>query len=127
MIINGTPHEISIYAESSVQLDSASRKLIVAENATPIHRIPAGSALNCKTKVSELTDSEFPFLRGAVEFVDADPLPGMPGDIVIVSNLYRSALKELGRDTRRVATVGGTVYENITNPRPVGCLWLNVG
>ena len=127
MLFNGTPHEVTIYAEADCTLDSASRKLILKENATAVFKIPAGTPLNAKTQVSEIYDSEFPFLRGAVEFVDADPLPGMPGDIVIVSNLYRSALKELSRDTGRIATVGGTVYENIKNPRPVGCLWLNVG
>ena len=127
MIVNGTPHEITIYAEADCTLDSVCRKLILKENATAVFKIPAGTPLNAKTQVSELSDSEFPFLRGAVEFVDADPLPGMPGDIVIVSNLYRSALKELGRDTGRIATVGGTVYADSDNPRPVGCLYLSVG
>lgn len=126
MIVNGTPHEITIYAEADCTLDSASRKLILRENATPLFKIPAGTPLNAKTQVSELADSEFPFLRGAVEFVEADPLPE-EGDIVVVSNLYRSALKELGRDTSKVATVGGTVYADSDNPRPVGCLYLSVG
>ena len=127
MIINGTPHEITIYAEDQCVFDPASRKLMLKEGTTAVQRIPAGTPLNAKTQVSELADAQYPFLKGAVEFVDADPLPGMPGDIVIVSNLYRSALKELGRDTSRVATVGGTVYTDIKNPRPVGCLWLNIG
>lgn len=126
MIVNGTPHKIAIYTEADCTLDSASRKLILKENATPLFGIPAGIPLNAKTQVSEFADSEFPFLRGVVEFVEADPLPE-EGDIVVVSNLYRSALKELGRDTSRVATVGGTVYADSDNPRPVGCLYLSVG
>ena len=128
MIVNGTPHEITIYAEADCTLASASRKLILKENATPLFGIPAGIPLNAKTQIKELRNPnpEFPFLKGAVEFIEADPLPE-EGDIVVVSNLYRSALKELGRDTSRVATVGGTVYADSDNPRPVGCLWLNVG
>lgn len=128
MIINGTPHEVVIYSEFDCIFNSAVRKIMLAkEDATPLYRIPAGIPLNAKTWVSQLTNPEFPFLRGAVEFLEADPLPGEEGDIVIVSNLYRSALKELGRDTHSVATVGGTVYSNLDNPRPVGCLYLNFG
>ena len=129
MFINGTPHTVNIYREEDCFLDSSSRKLILKEGAVANFTIEAGTplnALNAKTRVKELSDSCFPFLKGSLEFIEADPLPGNE-EIVIVSNLYRSALKELGRDTSRVATVGGTVYTDINNPRPVGCLYLSVG
>ena len=126
MFINGTPHEITLYFESDCTFDSSTRKLVLNENAIPLFKIPAGKALNAKTQVRELDNSEFPFLKGAVEFVEADSLPG-EDEIVIVSNLYRSALKDLGISTQRLATVGGTVYASVDNPRPVGCTYLSVG
>lgn len=127
MFINGTPHEITIYAEDDCTFDPASRKLMLNEGATALHKIPAGIPLNAKTRVPDTNKFGFPFLKGSIEFVEADPLPGSEEDIVVVSNLYRSALKELGISTHRVATVGGTVYTDIKNPRPVGCLYLSVG
>ena len=126
MFINGTPHEITIYSEQDCILHKESRKLVLNEGAKALYQIPAGTPLNAKTQVRELDNSEFPFLKGAVEFVEADPLPG-EDEIVIVSNLYRSALKDLGISTQRLATVGGTVYASVDNPRPVGCTYLSVG
>lgn len=127
MFINGTPHTVHIYKEEDCSLDSSSRKLILKEGAVAYFSIEAGTPLNAKTRVKELSDPCFPFLKGSLEFIEADPLPGEHDEIVIVSNLYRSALKELGISTQRVATVGGTVYADINNPRPVGCLYLSVG
>jgi hypothetical protein len=48
-------------------------------------------------------------------------------DLYVVSNLYRSAVKELGGDTSLLATVDGTVYESAENPKPIGILRLAVG
>jgi hypothetical protein len=126
MFLNGTPHEIVVYAQADCIFDSSLRKFILKEESTPIYKIPAGVGLNAETKVGELKNPEFAFLKKAVEFVSADPIPGTD-EIVIVSNLYRSALKELGRDTSRLATVSGAVYSDKDNPRPIGCLWLNQG
>ena len=48
-------------------------------------------------------------------------------DIVVVSNMYRSAVKELGGSTSKLATVSGTVYSDESAVRPCGCLRLAVG
>lgn len=125
-LINRTPHPISIFRKEDTVYDSSTRKLILKEDAKPIEILPAGVPLNAQTRnIPYETTEDMPFLKGAVEFVSADPLP--EEGIIIVSNLYKSALKELGIPTTRVATVGDTVYADKDNPRPVGCLSLNVG
>lgn len=125
MFINGTPHEITIYAEVDCIFDSTSRKYFLNKDAKPIEIIPKGVPLNAQTRNIPY-ETEIPYLKGAIEFVSVDPLPEEEG-IVIVSNLYRSALKELRIPTTNIATVGDTVYADKDNPRPVGCLSLCCG
>jgi len=128
-IFNGTPHTIVLYNEQDTISDG--RKLFIKEGAQPIKQIESQGTLTATKQNSELPEwvqgigFDVP-LKGAVKFTKVDPLP--PGyDIYVVSNLYRSAMKELGYDTSRIATVCDAVYQDPDNPKPIGCLSLAVG
>lgn len=125
-IFNGTQHEINFY--NLDQCDTTdSRKLIILAGQVPVQTVPPGTNLNCVKGNNTAPQLDVPFsVKGAVAFISHDPLPeGF--DLYIVSNLYRSAVKELGGDTSKLATVDGVVYSDINNPRPCGCLSIAVG
>lgn len=132
-IYNGTQHSINIYSIDDTYPTQNGRKLVLREGAAPIAVIPPGKNLNCVKancdaptfEVEGLSNS---VIKGAVNFVSCDPLPPEAVDkIVIVSNLYRSAYKELNGDSTLLATVDGTVYESEDAIRPCGCLGLAIG
>ena len=86
--------------------------------------IPEGQNLNARKGESQLlTLGNIP-CQTVAPFVEVDPIPN--GDIVIVSQLYRAACKELRLDTSSLATVSGPVFEE-GNPRPIGVTSLEVG
>jgi len=126
-IFNGTPHPLNIFSPEDTYSDG--RKLYVKEEAVPVVQVPSQGTLNATKENAELPSqfegSDLP-LRGAVIFTDADPLPS-GYDIYVASQLYRSALVQLGRDTTRIATICDAVYSSPENPRPCGCLSLAVG
>lgn len=125
-VFNGTAHQINIYALGQCD-QSDPRKLIVLEGESPLHTIEGGVNLNAQKGNLPAPEGDFPFpVAGAVAFMGHDPLPE-GYDVYIVSNLYRSAVKELGGDTSRLATVNGVVYSDPANPRPCGCLGLAIG
>jgi len=126
-IYNATPHVISVFAETDTTAIQGGRKLILNAGALPLTVINAGVPVNCMKQNLPAPDiqSSVP-LTGAVVFTAYDSLPA-GYDIYVVSNLYRSAVKELGGDTSKLATVDGTVYESEANPKPVGVLRLAVG
>jgi hypothetical protein len=125
-VVNGTSHEINIYASDDCVSIQDGRKLILKQGSTPLLVIEPGTNLNCVKGFAKtpVLDTNIP-IKGAVEFLSYDPIPS--GDIVVVSNLYRSAVKELGGDTSKLATVSGTVYSSEFDVRPCGCLELAVG
>jgi len=126
-ITNGTSHEINFYRVGVTLPVQGGRKLVLQEGAKPCLTVPPGTNLNAQVsnlEAPEIPGCEIP-LKGAVVFTGYDPVPD--GDIVIVSNLYRSAVKELGGDTSRLATVSGTVYASADGKRPCGCVELAVG
>jgi hypothetical protein len=131
-IYNGTQHEITIFSVEDTYSIQNGRKLILKQGANPVCIIDAGINLSCvktnlpspdfKTSYGKIT------LKGAVVFESYDPLPlEAIGKLVIVSNLYRSAVKELGGDTSFLCTVDGAVYDSENAMRPCGCLALAVG
>ena len=126
-IFNGTAHNINFYKESDIEgVDG--RTATIQTSATPYYVIPSGSMLDCKKGASDgpVLDVGFP-VRGAIEFLEADPLPN-GYDLYIVSNLYRSACVALGRSTDKLATVDGVVYAAYGDTiRPCGCLRLAIG
>ena len=126
-IYNATPHTINIYAESDTTSIQGGRKLILNAGALPLTVIKSGVPVNCTKQNLPAPDiqSSVP-LTGAVVFTAYDSLPA-GYDIYIVSNLYRSAVKELGGDTSKLATVDGTVYDSESSVKPVGVLRLAVG
>ena len=132
-IYNGTQHSISIYSIADTTSIEDGRKLVLKEGALPLVIIPSGKNLNCVKSNSEAPGFEVDGLpsssvKGAVKFVSYEPLPAdAEGKVVIVSNLYRSAVKELGGDTSLFATVDGVVYLSAEDKKPCGCLGLAIG
>ena len=127
---NGTQHEITIYNIDDCVSVQGGRKLVLKEGAQPVQVIPPGTNLNATKGNGELPAglSEGPsFLKGAVRFTAADALPEGDYDIIVVSNLFRSACVELGLDTSKLATVDGVVYADEAGTRPCGCTGLAVG
>ena len=128
MIVNGTSHTINLYSLEDTIAIQGGRKLVLKEGAAPLMVVPAGTNLNAQKgnlpapKVAGMPQE---CVKGAVVFTAHDPIP--KAAIVIVSNLYRSAVKELGGDTSRLATVDGAVYADESAVRPVGCTALAVG
>jgi hypothetical protein len=132
-IYNGTQHEINIYnAEDTTAIEDG-RKLILKKGAVPLVVVPSGKNLNCVKSNSQAPTFEVEGLpasaiKGAVNFTSYEALPEEAvGKVVIVSNLYRSAVKELGGDTSMFATVDGVVYLSAEDKRPCGCLGLAIG
>jgi hypothetical protein len=125
-IFNGTAHEIRLF--SLEQTDQSNpRKLILKEGEQPMFIIAPGTNLNCQKKNLPAPEGDFDFpVKGVVTFLSHDPLP-KGYDIYVVSNLFRSAVKELGGSTDDLATVDGVVYDDPTNTRPCGCLGLAIG
>jgi hypothetical protein len=126
-IVNGTSHEIKFYSEQDTVPVQGGRKLVLKEGAQPILVIKPGINLNAQKgnkEAPQIPGCAIP-LKGAVIFVGHDPIPN--GDIVVVSNMFRAAVVELGGDTSSLATVDGTVYESEESLRPCGCLALAVG
>lgn len=128
-IYNGTQHEIIVYSIEDTYPVQGGRKLILREGAEPLVIIPKGVNLNCQKGNLDAPNFECKVpLKGAVLFNSVDDLPDdASGKLVVVSNLYRAAAKELGRDTSLLATVDGVVYDSEEAIRPCGCLGLAVG
>lgn len=132
-LYNGTSHHISIYSIEDTYTIQDGRKLVLKEGAAPLAVVPPGKNLNCvksnsKAPTFEVEGLPSSVIKGAVNFTSYDPLPEEAlGKVVIVSLLYRSAVKELGGDTSMFATVDGTVYETEEATRPCGCLGLAIG
>ena len=132
-LYNGTQHSINIYSIDDTTAIENGRKLILNEGAVPLVVVPSGKNLNCVKSNSPAPTFEVEGLpsssvKGAVNFTSYDPLPEEAlGKVVIVSNLYRSAVKELGGDTSMFATVDGVVYLSAEDKRPCGCLGLAIG
>ena len=126
-IVNGTTHEINIYSVQDCYPIEGGRKLVKKPGAVPVHVVQPGTNLNAvKDNLPAPASWRGPFpLKGGVVFLGYDPIP--EGDIVVVSNMYRSAVRELGGDTSRLATVDGAVYEDESAIRPCGCTGLAVG
>ena len=131
-IYNGTSHNISIYSIDDTYAIQDGRKLVLKPNAVAIAIIPPGKNLNCvksnsKAPTFEVEGLHNSALKGAVNFTSYDPLPEEAlGKVVIVSLLYRSAVKELGGDTSMLATVEGKVFSEEATTI-AGCLGLAIG
>lgn len=126
-VYNGTSHCIFLYQEEDTYPIQGGRKLVRKEGAKPFAVILPGINLNAVKGNQEAPQlaSVIP-LKGGVVFTAADEIPA-GYDIVVVSNLYRSACLELGRDISCLATVDGSVYETEEAIRPCGVLALAVG
>lgn len=129
-IFNATPHTVNLYNEEDTFLDTNSRKLIVKPGAQPYQVIPAdpkGRKLNAQSSQTDCDRIDgIPIKQQTFTGVD-DPSQVFPeatgDDFVITSALYVSAAKQWWGDLK-LLTVGGVVYSDSDNPRPVGCLYL---
>lgn len=118
-------HPIVIYRDAV--FDPSIRRY---RGGVPLVTIPAaGRMLSARPLVQKELPSlyvegqEIP-LRSAPEWEFADPLPSRSEcDYAVVSAMYVTACKALGRDTSRLLTVGGTVVDESGNV--VGAVWLN--
>lgn len=118
-------HDVVIYAQA--EYDPSIRKY---RGGTPIATIPySGRMLSAyalpQTELEPLVYGKALVpQRSAPVWQSADPIPD-PGecDFALVSAMYVSACKALGRDTSRLLTIGGTVVDEKGNT--VGTMWLN--
>lgn len=125
-IVNGTSHEITIYSVEDCVPVHNGRKLVLKGGSIPQAVIPPGINLNAVKGNKPAPSGNYGFpVKGAVIFIAADPIP--EGDLVIVSNLFRAACVDLGRDTSRLGTVDGTVYLDEDGTRPCGCTSIAIG
>lgn len=128
-IFNGTSHQINLYSINDCYEVQGGRKLVIQQDAKPVLVIEAGTNINAVKGNAPLpsvfSTSELP-LVGAVTFTEVELLPH-GYDLYIVSNLYRSAVKELGFDTDKLATVNGVVYGSESDMKPCGCTSIAVG
>lgn len=117
-ILNCTPHTINIYASKDV-IDLNDRHLHVVDSAEAQVVNPSGTVLSAKMTY---TGEGYNIQR---EYVGVDPLPECADDdLIIVSALYATAVKELGGDTSKLRTVYGTVYDKADDRKVIGCIGL---
>ena len=126
MIIKSfTPHSITIFADTT--FDPSIRKY---RGGTPICTIPKADRMLSAHQKPQIpaapleTESGFIPLRSAPEWASVDPIPDATEcDYAIVSALYVSACKDLGMDTSRLLTIGGSVVDDAG--KIIGTVWLN--
>ena len=132
-IFNATPHTITIYKQADCEYDERIRKLIVKEGAKPIATIaPSGKLLSAQIEYMYLEDVDgIPIWAERIVDID-DPEETFdlhPGDVIIVSRQYAAAHKLWAEDHKmsyNLACISQPVYSNPNNPRPVGCLGLEI-
>lgn len=136
-LINCTPHVISIYDPKDCVGDSPRRLYVDKDNVKPRLVItPCGVVLNAQVSVVDVdVDVDLKaykdlFVKQSFKSVD-NPLElvadATDADLFIVSALYKTAAKAVGLDLK-LASVQGVVYDakDIKNPRPCGCLKLDL-
>jgi hypothetical protein len=121
MIKNMTPHSINIYSTSSATYDVANRKYFLKDGAQPVLVIPpSGELLNAKSVQVDQNPIDGVPIK-AVQWT-VDNFNPEPGVYYVVSALFKSAYN--GPNKGQLLTVGDPVYADLSNPRPVGCLFL---
>lgn len=117
-ILNCTPHTINIYSVKDV-VDVNDRHLHITDGAEAQVINPSGTVLSAKMVYE---GEGYDVQR---KYVGVDPAPECEdGDLIIVSALYASAVKELGGDTSKLRTVYGTVYDKADDRKVIGCIGL---
>lgn len=140
MLVNATPHKIMMYDEKDTQYVEKVRKLIVKPGAVPYLTIePSGILLNAKKEEVDLPGIAYGHCTGdgrcycdgngcpeviPVKTVayESDKLPD-DGNTYIVSAQYGLNIVN-PEDKKRVYMVGGTVYADEHDPKPIGCTYL---
>ena len=114
-------HDLTVY--TGAEYDASIRKYRGGEVLTVVPY--SGKMLSAKLADSDkepihIARVEIPTKMQVV--VDADEIPD-DGNLYVVSALYLTACRQLGRDTSRLLTIGGTVVDD--TGRVIGCAWLN--
>ena len=130
MIINATPHPITLFYEKDTTYHPEIRKYILNPGVQPIMALqPDGHILSVKQETIPCTgltrETGIPIVRA--NFIEVDHPSYTFGDIdamYIVSQFYLAGARAMGI-TGDFLTVGKPVYDYIDSPRPVGVLELN--
>jgi len=134
MIINATPHTVTIYKQSDCEYNESQRKLIVKTGAKPIKKItPSGKLLNAcieHMRVEDIFDTPV-YVPRIFDIDDPEDVFDdlKSGDVIIVSRQYAAAHDLWVGDHKmpyRLACISQPVYDNPKNPRPIGCLGLEI-
>jgi len=130
-IINATSHGIHIYRKEDCEYNKSQRKWFVKKGAKPFLTIaPSRRLLNVHIEnlLSYFTDEDVPVFISKVVAVDhpASQFPQIKtGDILVVSREYASVAVKRYPEFR-YAVISQPVYNDLDNPRPIGCLGLEI-
>jgi len=136
MIFNATAHPINIYRKEDCEYNEQLRKWFVKKGAKPVKVIaPSGRILNAHTNYILLQHVEdIPLWTSSIFDID-DPIDVFgdlkSGDIIVVSRQYAAAhdlwIKEhKNKLPYKLACICHPVYNDLDNPKPVGCLGLEI-
>jgi hypothetical protein len=100
VIVNGTLESINLYNYN--QVDLVNGKYIANHGEIP-HNIPAGNVeLGARITTANPLDIDVPFqIVGDIVFGNYDSIP--IGDLIIVTQQYKNAVRALGGDTTKLA------------------------
>jgi len=134
MILNATPHPINIFRQEDCYYEGNQRKWFIKEDIKPIQVIkPSGRVLNAYTEYEILycTGDNIPIWISNVFAIDnpADVFDLNPGDIIVVSRMYAEAHRkwiDKKSVSYKLACICQPVYNDIDNPRAIGCLGLEI-
>lgn len=124
-VYNATAHDVSIWANGTYS--ERDRKWLVNEKSTFLHTFPKATPVNCEIVEEDSGVLEIEGKGIALKKTTYPSVGELPDgyDYYIVSALYVSACKGLGKDTSKLLTIGNPLFEvspegQVT--RPVGCL-----
>lgn len=119
IILNFTPHQISVFGANDVVFDPSIRKNVVKDGAQPVASIPSSGMLSAKiATVADGAINGIPVFRKTVTGIDALP----DGDsLCIVSALFATAAQQQGLDLSRIVTVADPVF-SADGRTVLGCL-----
>lgn len=120
-MLNCTPHSIHVFSKEDVEYVPQHRKLFIKSGATPKVIIPpSGTVLSLQLQNELEGEREgIPIYKKRMLSYD------QPIDGAIVSALYGAHVAPR-HPNMTLYGVADPVYESVENPRPVGCLGLQV-
>jgi hypothetical protein len=125
MVLNMTKETVNVYEEKDVEWIGS--HFFLRPGAKPTWVIkPCGWVLQPKIYISQLDSLDCPGgIPTKKQYFETPPIPENADAYYIVSKAFREAVKPENR--KRLLTTGAPVYEDISNPRQVGYLYLLLG